>query len=136
LTIFGVVRLGLSSIFLLTMMARDWRLTFYLLAADTLTTGLAIVIAGILLMLTARWVAASAIAICTVVLLHDAVWLGVWYLLHSNAPAEAVVFHFGPMVACAVACACVLLIQIWRQTAEFRRDLGRRRDLAQPATGG
>jgi hypothetical protein len=134
LTIFGFLRLGLSSIFLLTMMSRDWQLTFYLLAADTLTTGLLIVIAGILLMATARrWAVATALAICTVALLHDAVWLGVWYLVHPNAPAEPVVFHFGPMVACVIAFVSILAIQIWRHTAELRRNLGRRGDLA-PST--
>lgn len=135
LTIFGFLRLGLSSIFLLTMMSRDWQLTFYLLAADTLTTGLLIVIAGILLMATARrWAVATALAICTVALLHDAVWLGVWYLVHPNAPAEPVVFHFGPMVACVIAFVSILAIQIWRHTADFRRSLGRRRDLAALST--
>lgn len=135
LTIFGFLRLGLSSIFLLTMMSRDRQLTFYLLAADTLTTGLLIVIAGILLMATARrWAVATALAICTVALLHDAVWLGVWYLVHPNAPAEPVVFHFGPMVACVIAFVSILAIQIWRHTADLRRSLGRRRDLAALST--
>ena len=79
-----------------------------------------------LLMVTARWAIATALAICTVALLHDAVWLGVWRLVYPDAPAEPVVFHFGPMVACAIAYVSVLAIQIWRHTAEFRRSLGRR----------
>jgi hypothetical protein len=130
LTSFGVLRLGLSSILLFTMMGREWRLTFYLLAADTLIAGVLIVIAGVLLMVTARWAIATALAICTVALLHDAVWLGVWRLVYPDAPAEPVVFHFGPMVACAIAYVSVLGIQIWRHTAEFRRSLGPKRDLA------
>ncbi|HZO45668.1 MAG TPA: toll/interleukin-1 receptor domain-containing protein [Xanthobacteraceae bacterium] len=129
LIIMGVVRLGLSSTFL-AFMPRQWHLTSYLLAADTLTTGFLIVVAGVLLMVAARWASATATAICIMALLHDAVWLGVWYLIHSGAGGEAVVFHFGPMVACATACAAVLLLQIWRQTAEFRQSLGRRRVLA------
>lgn len=133
-TTFGVARLGLSSIFLTAM--PSWNLTSYLLAADALITALMIVIAGTLLMVTARWAIATAVAICIVALLHDAAWLGAWYLVHSRAGAEAVVFHFGPMVACVTTCVCVLLIQIWRQTAEFRRGLGRQRGLAQPATEG
>lgn len=129
LTIFGVLRLGLSSILLLTM-NRNWDLTSYLLAADTLTTGFLIVIAGILLMVRARWAITIVLAICTVALLHDAVWLGMWRLVYPDAPAEPVVFHFGPMVVCVIAYVSILAIQIWRHTAEFRRSLGRRRDLA------
>ena len=90
-----------------------------------------IVVAGVLLMVTARrWAIATATAICTVALLHDAVWLGVWGILYPDAPAEPVVFHFGPMVACVIAYVSILAIQIWRHTAEFRRSLGRQRDLA------
>ena len=84
-------------------------------------------------MVRARWASATATAVCTVALLHDLVWLGVWYLVHPDARAEAVVLHFGPMAACATACAAVLLFQIWRQTAEFRQNLGQRRDLARSA---
>ena len=87
---------------------RKWQLTDYLLAADLLTAGLVIVVAGILLMVAARWASATTTAICIVALLHDAVWLGFWYLIYSDAGAEAVVFLFGPMVACAIACAAVL----------------------------
>jgi len=131
LTIFAVLRLGLSSLFMT--MAPSWHLASYLMAADMLITGFALLIAGILLMVTARWASATATAVCTVALLHDSVWLGVWYLVHADARIEAVVLHFGPMVACATACAAVLLFQIWRQTAEFRRNLGQRRDLARSA---
>jgi hypothetical protein len=131
LMIFGLARLGLSSTFIAFINRnREWQLTSYLLAADLLTAGFVIVVAGILLMVAARWASATATAVCIVVLLHDAVWLGLWYLVHSNAGAEAVVFLFGPMVACATACAAVLLLQIWRQTAEFRRNIGAQRDLA------
>jgi hypothetical protein len=134
LMIFGLARLGLSSTFIAFMNRnREWHLTSYLMAADLLTASFVIVVAGILLMLTARWTSATAIAVCIVALLHDAVWLGLWYLVHSNAGAEAVVFHFGPMAACATACAAVLLLQIWRQTAEFRQRLHGRRRLAQSA---
>ena len=134
LLIMGLVRLGLSSTFIAFVTRnRKWQLTDYLLAADLLTAGFVIVVAGILLMVAARWASATATAVCIVVLLHDAVWLGLWYLVHSNAGAEAVVFLFGPMVACATACAAVLLFQIWRQTAEFRRSIGLRRDLARSA---
>ena len=38
-----------------------------------LTAGLLIVVVGILLMVAARWANATAIAICIVALLHDAV---------------------------------------------------------------
>jgi hypothetical protein len=131
LMIFGLVRLGLSSTFVAFMNRnRDWQLDSYLLAADMLTPGLLIVVLGILLMVAARWANATATAICIVALLHDAVWLGLWYLIHSNAGAEAAVFHFGPMVICAIACAAILAIQIWRQTAGFRANLGRRRPMA------
>ncbi len=131
LMIFGLARLGLSSTFIAFINRnREWQLTSYLLAADLLTAGFVIVVAGILLMVAARWASATATAVCIVALLHDAVWLGLWYLVHSNAGAEAVVFLFGPMVACATACAAVLLLQIWRQTAEFRRNIGAQRDLA------
>jgi hypothetical protein len=134
LLIMGIVRLGLSSTLIAFVTRnRKWQLTDYLLAADLLTAGLAIVVAGILLMVAARWASATTTAICIVALLHDAVWLVFWYLIHSDAGAEAVVFLFGPMVACATACAAVLLSQIWRQTAEFRRSVGLRRDLARSA---
>jgi hypothetical protein len=134
LLIMGLVRLGLSSTFIAFVTRnRKWQLTDYLLAADLLTAGFVIVVAGILLMVAARWASATTTAICIVALLHDAVWLAFWYLIHSNAGAEAVVFLFGPMVACATACAAVLLLQIWRQRAEFRRNLGQRRDLARSA---
>jgi TIR domain len=129
--IFGLARLGLSSTFVEVMSRnRNWRLDSYLLAGDMLAPGLLIVIVGILLMVAARWANATATAICIVALLHDAVWLALWYMIHSNAGAEAVVFHFGPMVASMIACASILGIQIWRQTADFRRSLGRRGDLA------
>jgi hypothetical protein len=131
LMILGLARLGLSSTFIAFMSRnREWQLTSYLLAADLLTAGLVIVVAGILLMMAARWASATATAVCIVALLHDAVWLGLWSLIHSNAGAEAVVFHFGPMVLCAIACASVLAIQIWRHTAEFRQNLRRQRGLA------
>jgi hypothetical protein len=129
LTIIAVLRLGLAALFMT--MAPSWRLTSYLLAGDALTTGFALLVAGILLMVTtARWATATATAVCTVALLHDSAWLSVWYLVHADARIEAVVLHFGPMVACAAACAAVLLFQIWRQTAELRRGFGRQRDLA------
>jgi hypothetical protein len=131
LLIMGLARLGLSATFIaFVTRARKWQLTDYLLAADLLTAGFVIVVAGILLMVAARWASATATAICIVALLHDAVWLGLWYLIHSNAGAEAAVFHFGPIAISAIACASVLAIQIWRQTAEFRRSLGHKRDLA------
>jgi len=132
--IFGLARLGLSSTFVAFMSRnRDWRLDSYLLAGDMLAPSVLIVIAGIMLMVAGRWASATATAICIVVLLHDAVWLGLWYLLHSNSSAEAVVFHFGPMVLSAIACASVLGLQTWRHTAELRRNLGRRGDLAPSA---
>ena len=95
-----------------------------------LTAGFVIVVAGILLMVAARWASATTTAICIVALLHDAVWLAFWYLIYSDAGAEAVVFLFGPMVASAVACASILAIQIWRQTASFRANLGQKRPSA------
>ena len=91
-----------------------------------LTAGVLIVIAGILLMVTARWAIATATAICTVALLHDAVWLGVWHLIYSDARAKPVVFHFGPMVACAIACASPFLAS---------RSGGRRRSSAAASAG-
>ena len=130
LLIMGLARLGLSSTFVAFMNRnRDWQLTSYLLAGDMLAGGLLVVVAGILLLVAARWANATAIAVCIVALLHDAVWLGLWYVVHSNAGAEAVVFHFGPMVICAVACAIILAVQIWRGTAGLRANLGRRRPL-------
>ena len=69
-----------------------------MLAGDMLAPGLLIVIAGILLMVAARWANATATALCIVVLLHDAVWVALWYLIYSNASADAVVLHFGPIV--------------------------------------
>jgi hypothetical protein len=129
--IFGLARLGLSSTFVAFMSRnRDWRVDSYLLAADMLAPGLLIVIAGILLITAARWASPTATAICIVALLHDAVWLTLWYFVHSNSSAEAVLFHFGPMVLSAVACAGVLGIQIWRQKVGFRQNLRRRHDLA------
>ncbi len=132
LLIMGLARLGLSSIFVEFMSRnRNWRLDSYMLAGDMLAPGLLIVIAGILLMVAARWANATATALCIVVLLHDAVWVALWYLIHSNSSADAVVLHFGPIVVSAIACASVLGIQIWRQTADFRRSLRRRGDLVQ-----
>jgi hypothetical protein len=87
------------------------------------------------MMTAARWASATATAICTVALLHDSAWLSVWYLVHADARIEAVVLHFGPMVACAAACASVLLFQIWRQTAEFRRSFGRQHGLTRDLAG-
>jgi TIR domain-containing protein len=131
LLIMGLARLGLSSTLLAFVTRnRKWQLTDYLLAADLLTAGFVIVVAGILLMVAARWASATTTAICIVALLHDAVWLGFWYLVYSDAGAEAVVFLFGPMVLCAIACASVLAIQIWRHTAGFRENLRRQRGLA------
>lgn len=130
----GLARLGLSSTFVAFMSQnRDWQMSSYLLAGDMLAPGLVIAIAGILLMVTARWASATATAMCIVALLHDTVWLALWHLIHSNAGAEAVVLHFGPLVVSAVACGAVLGIQIWRQTAEFRRGLGRGRAIAPSA---
>lgn len=129
-TILGVVRLGLSSLFLAMMMNREWRPISYLAAVDMLTAGFVIVVAGILLMVASRWASATATVFCIMALLHDLVWLGAWYLVHSDASAEAVVFHFSPIVLCTIACASVLAIQIWRQAAEFRANLGRQRQLA------
>jgi hypothetical protein len=127
----GLVRLGLSSTFIAFMSRnRNWDLSTYLLAGDMLAGGLLIVVAGILVMVAARWADATAIAVCIVTLLHDAAWLGAWYLIHSNSSAEAVVFHFGPIVICAAVCAGVLAIQIWRQTADFRANRGQRRPSA------
>ncbi|MBX9778598.1 MAG: toll/interleukin-1 receptor domain-containing protein [Xanthobacteraceae bacterium] len=124
----GLARLGLSSIFVAFVTRnRDWQLTSYLLTGDMLAGGLLIVVAGILLMLAARWASAAATAVCIVALLHDAVWLGVWYAVHSAAGAEAVIFHFGPIGISAIACAGVLAMQAWRRTAWFRADLGPRR---------
>jgi hypothetical protein len=132
LLIMGLARLGLSATFIAfaTRGRREWQLTDYLLAADLLTAGFVIVVAGILLMVAARWASATTTAICIVALLHDAVWLTFWYLIHSDAGAEAVVFLFGPMVLSAIACASVLAIQIWRQTAGIRVSLGQPRQLA------
>jgi hypothetical protein len=129
--IFGLARLGLSSTFVAFVTRnRVWRLDDYLLAGDMLAPGLLMVVAGILLVVAARWANATATAICIVTLLHDAVWIALWYLIHSNSSAEAVVLHFGPIVLSAIACAGVLGIQIWRQTAAFRANLGSRRPSA------
>jgi hypothetical protein len=65
-----------------------------------------------------------------VALLHDGVWLMLWYFIHSQAGAELVVFVFGPMVISAVVCATVLAIQVWRESAGFRATLGQRRPSA------
>lgn len=131
LLVMGLARLGLSSIFVEFMNRnRNWRLDSYLLAADMLIPGFVIAVAGILLMLAYRWAGATATALCAVLLVHDAVWLGLWHWIHSGAGADAVVFHFGPIVLSAIACAVVLAIQIWRHTVGFRQNLGRRRDLA------
>jgi hypothetical protein len=126
----GFVRLGLSSTFVAFMgRNRNWDPSTYLLAGDMLAGGLLIVVVGILVMVAARWANATAIAVCIVTLLHDAAWLGAWYLIHSNGGAEAVVFHFAPIAISAVACAAILAIQIWRQTEGLRANLGRRRPL-------
>jgi hypothetical protein len=129
-TITGIARLGMSSLFLAMMTSRNWHPTAYAAAADMLTASVVIVVAGILLMVAARWASATATGICIVALLHDAAWLAAWYLIHSGAGAEAVVFLFGPIVVCAIACASVLAIQLWRRTAGLRANLGRRRPLA------
>jgi len=129
-TILGIVRLGLSSLFVAMMTNREWQPTAYVAAADMFTAGFVIVVAGVLLMGAARWASSTATAICIVALLHDVAWLAAWYLVHSDASTEAVVFHFGPIAFCAIACASVLAIQIWRQSAGFRANLGRRSELA------
>jgi hypothetical protein len=131
LMIFGLVRLGLTSTFIAFVTRnREWELTAYLLTADLLTAGFAIVVVGILLMVAARWASATATPVCIVALLHDGVWLMLWYLIHSQAGAELVVFVFGPMVVSAIACATILAIQVWRETAGFRAGLGQRRPSA------
>lgn len=131
LALIGLGRLGLSSTFVAFMSQnRGWQLSNYLLAGDMLAPGLLIIVAGILLMLAYRWANGTAVALCAVALVHDAVWLGLWYTVHSNSSAEAVVFHFGPIVLSAIVCVAIVGIQIWRQTAEFRHSLGRRRGLA------
>jgi hypothetical protein len=132
LVILGLARLGLSSTFIafVTRNRDEWRLTDYLMTADALTAGVMIVLAGVLVMVTARWATATATAVCIVALLHDAVWLGLWYFVHANAGAEAIVFHFGPMVVSAVACASVLGIQIRRRTAGLCASFAPRRPLA------